>query len=45
MGFYPQGSQVPTELKTAEFLLRPLRTTDVALDYAAVMDSRAMLHR
>jgi hypothetical protein len=45
MGFYPQGSQIPTELKTAEFLLRPLRATDVTLDYAAVMDSRSMLRR
>lgn len=41
--FYPANAQVPTGLKTSEFLLRPLRTTDVQLDYAALMESKDML--
>jgi hypothetical protein len=36
---------VPTTLETLHFTLRPLRTTDVELDYEAVMASRAMLRR
>jgi RimJ/RimL family protein N-acetyltransferase len=43
--FYPAGTAVPPELRTDEFVLRPLRATDVELDYAAVMDSREMLRR
>jgi hypothetical protein len=43
--FYPAGAVVPAELRTHEFLLRPLRTTDVELDYDAVMSSREMLRR
>ena len=37
MPFYPDDASVPTELRTDEFLLRPLRAADVALDYEAVM--------
>ncbi|MFZ0547967.1 MAG: DinB family protein [Candidatus Promineifilaceae bacterium] len=43
--FYPTEAVVPAELRTAEFVLRPLRTTHVELDYDAVMTSREMLHR
>ena len=43
--FYPAAAAVPAELRTAEFVLRPLRATDVELDYEAVMDSREMLRR
>ena len=41
--FYPAGSAVPAELRTDEFVLRPLRGTDVELDYDAVMESKEML--
>jgi hypothetical protein len=43
MLFYPQDAPVPAKLQTDEFTLRPLRATDVELDYAAVMSSREML--
>lgn len=33
----------PDELRTSEFLLRPLRETDAELDYEAVMESREFL--
>ena len=45
MPFYPSDALVPAELRTHEFLLRPLRTTDVGLDYDAVMSSAEMLRR
>jgi hypothetical protein len=45
MPFYPPDAPVPRELRTAEFLLRPLRATDAALDYDAVMASRERLLR
>jgi len=45
MSFYPQHAQIPDELRTKVFLLRPLRTTDVELDYAALMVSKEMLRR
>lgn len=45
MPFYPKATAVPTELQTAEFLLRPLTTAHVKLDYAALMDSKEMLRR
>jgi hypothetical protein len=45
MLFYPEGAPVPEALQTEEFLLRPLRASDVELDYEAVMESRAMLRR
>ena len=43
MAFYADGVQPPEKLLTSRFILRPLRTTDVALDYEAVMESRTML--
>ncbi len=44
MLFYPEDAVVPEEMRTDEFLLRPLRASDVEIDYAAVMDSKDMLH-
>src|SRR5947209_9808156 len=41
--FYPGDAPVPEELRTGEFLVRPLRATDVTLDYDAVISSRAEL--
>jgi RimJ/RimL family protein N-acetyltransferase len=41
--FYPGDARVPEALWTDEFLLRPLRATDVTLDYDAVISSRAEL--
>jgi len=41
--FYPSDASVPEMLRTDEFLLRPLRASDVALDYDAVISSRAEL--
>lgn len=41
--FYPENAHVPEALETAEFLVRPLRATDVELDYDAVISSRAEL--
>jgi RimJ/RimL family protein N-acetyltransferase len=41
--FYPSDGPVPEMLRTDEFLLRPLRATDVQLDYDAVISSRAHL--
>ena len=41
--FYPEAAPVPSGLQTPEFVLEPLRTTHVELDYAALMDSKAML--
>ena len=41
--FYPADAPVPEALRTDEFLLRPLRATDVQLDYDAVISSRAEL--
>lgn len=43
MPFYPSDNVVPSELRTDEFLVRPLRATDVDLDYDAVVSSRAEL--
>src|SRR6266480_5905 len=43
--FYPSDAPVPEALQTNEFLLRPLRATDVQLDYDAVISSRAQLLR
>ncbi len=43
MTFYPPDAPVPEGLRAAEFLLRPLRESDAALDHDAVMDSRALL--
>lgn len=44
MPFYPDDAPVPASLRTDELLLRPLRASDAALDYAAVMASRDLLH-
>jgi RimJ/RimL family protein N-acetyltransferase len=41
--FYPTDAVVPESLLTAEFLARPLKATDVELDYDAVISSRAEL--
>jgi hypothetical protein len=41
--FYPVNAVVPETLRKEEFLVRPLRATDVELDYDAVMTSRAEL--
>lgn len=43
--FYPTEAEVPAELRTDEFVLRPLQASDVELDYGAVMSSREMLRR
>jgi RimJ/RimL family protein N-acetyltransferase len=45
MAFYPPDVDVPQEKRTDRCLLRPLRATDVALDYDAVVSSAEMLHR
>jgi len=41
--FYPDTAPVPAELKTTEFYIRPLRASDVDLDYKAVMETRDFL--
>src|SRR5919199_6814827 len=43
MAWYPDEAPVPSELRTEEFLLRPLRASDVELDYDAVIGSRELL--
>src|SRR5829696_6135794 len=43
MEFYPADTPVPEGLRTAEFLLRPLRPADNALDYEAVMATQETL--
>jgi hypothetical protein len=45
MTFYPGDAPVPVELRTDEFLLRPLRATDVELDHEAVMATQETLRR
>jgi hypothetical protein len=45
MTFYPEDATIPTELRTDEFLLRPLGATDVDLDYEAVMATQETLRR
>ena len=45
MTFYPDDAPVPAELRTDEFLLRPLRAADVDLDYEAVMATQEALRR
>lgn len=37
--------QAPEELRSDEFLLRPIRAADAELDYAAVMESTSFLRR
>ena len=43
MKFYPENKPVPEKLTKAEFIIRPLRATDVELDYQAVVASREKL--
>jgi len=43
MSFYPPNQPVPALLRTDEFVLRPLTTAHVNLDYAALMVSTEML--
>ena len=43
MEFYPAAARVPDGLWTDEFVLRPLRATDNALDYEAVMATQDTL--
>jgi len=43
--WYPEGERVPETWQTEEMLLRPLRVTDVDLDYVAVMVSQADLRQ
>lgn len=43
MEFYPPNAPVPQERRTDRLYLRPLRATDVEIDYDAVMSSAAML--
>ncbi|MFQ5980794.1 MAG: hypothetical protein ACE5OZ_21870 [Candidatus Heimdallarchaeota archaeon] len=43
MLFYPEDQVVPEKLEADPFLIRPLRATDVELDYQAVIASRENL--
>lgn len=43
MAFNDDDFQAPEELRTDEFLLRPIRVADAELDYAAVMESKEFL--
>ena len=45
MPFVPKDARIPTELRTDTFFLRPLRASDVELDYDAVMASQESLRR
>lgn len=45
MVFYPPHLPVPSEKRTDRLWLRPLRASDVALDYEAVMSSAVLLRR
>lgn len=45
MEFYPGSAPVPAEKRTSRLFLRPLRTTDVELDYDAVISSAELLRR
>ena len=45
MPFYPKDAPVPEVFYTGDFFLKPLRTTDVELDHAALMDSKEMLRQ
>jgi hypothetical protein len=45
MVFGDKNSTIPDGLVTDEFLIRPLLSTDVELDYAAVMESREFLRK
>ena len=43
MAFNDDDFRAPEELRTGDFLLRPIRAADAALDYEAVMASREYL--
>jgi hypothetical protein len=43
MAFNDDDFQAPAELRTGEFLLRPIQESDTALDYEAVMASKEYL--
>lgn len=43
MAFTNADFRVPGELRTDEFLLRPIRASDAELDYEAVMESKVFL--
>ena len=45
MIFGNKDAMIPDGLKTDKFLIRPLLTTDVELDYAAVMESKELLRK
>lgn len=45
MSFSPNAAPVPVELRTADFLLRPLLAEDAALDFAAVMANQVALRQ
>ncbi len=45
MVFGDKTITIPDGLVTNEFLIRPLLTTDVELDYAAVMESKELLRK
>ena len=45
MAFYPPDREVPQERRTDRLVLRPLRATDVELDFDAVISSAEMLRR
>jgi RimJ/RimL family protein N-acetyltransferase len=43
VSFADPSEPVPAELRTDEFVLRPIRATDAELDYRAVMETREYL--
>lgn len=43
MTFYDPAADIPSDLRTGRFYLRPLTTADSELDYEAVMETRASL--
>ena len=45
MAFNRDDFHAPEELRTDEFLLRPIRASDAQLDYEAVMESKAFLRQ
>jgi hypothetical protein len=45
MAFNKDDFQAPEELRTDEFLLRPIRAFDAELDYEAVMESKEFLRQ
>src|SRR5262245_61939742 len=43
MPFYPTNAHVPADLRSDEFVLKPLTPAHVEMDYAALMVSKDML--